>query len=452
MKKILAFLMLLMAGFSWSGSYAPPAWPVGTPTYDIPIHDSGYQNMILWTETTPVVTPVYSPTPTPVSLNVSLTLPKNYLVGIDSLTCNAPGTGGTATELRSKLQSKFGNAGPGLQMFDKVVATVEASTYTESAGATLAGEAGAQWGFPDTYYSWIGQCASFANGSGSDYFTWDSGTNVQYVRLYYLKIVGGGTCNATVNGVTQSLSCSSASTIISQIDFAPNGASSSVSIGAIAGHVVLFGAFFWNDNGGICVSRWGEMGNKIFNFSFLSSDMMRQWAALVHPENLIVNGGMNDAVAGFDVNLVGTPVAALESEFHKGSKDTKIFWLAPDRIDVGAYPTQVAILSNHRSMYESLAFANPNNFFLDVGNPYCFGTHANAVANGWMLDDVHVSSSGATQIVNYEVKNIQPPRTFFNFFPPTPVPYRIGDTYVDQSGPGTLWSSFNGTSWTQVKP
>ena len=64
MKKLFAALLFLLAGFSWAGSYAPPAWPVGTPTHDIPVHLNGFSNVVLWEETTPVTTPA-GPTPTP---------------------------------------------------------------------------------------------------------------------------------------------------------------------------------------------------------------------------------------------------------------------------------------------------------------------------------------------------------------------------------------------------
>lgn len=340
-------------------------------------------------------------------------------------------------------------------MFDKNIATAEGVSYTMSSGATMTGDNGAQW-LGESNLSWIGQATWFSSGSGSDTFSWNPNVNVDKVRLYYVALAGGGSFNATVAGVTRYLSCSSASTIVRQVDFSPNGGSSAVSVTSVTGHVVLLGAFFWNDNGGVCVSRWGNAGNKMYNFGYTASDMLRQMFALVKPEYVVAVGGTNDSDAGYDLSIISTPVAYLEKEIHRGSPDTKLCLTLPPRLDVSVFPTPVALQATYAGLYEQLAIGGQNGFYLDIGNPHCFGTFANATANGWMYPDgIHISGPGATQIGNYLDSVLREERTHIGTAPPTPSPGRVGDQYVDQSGPGTIYIGIctdSVTCWRQTNP
>jgi hypothetical protein len=216
--------------------------------------------------------------------------------------------------------------------------------------------------------------------------------------------------------------------------------------------VILFGAYLWNKTG-VCVSRWGKVGEKIWNLGYWPyADVQRQWFSAVHPDVFIFNGGSNDAGASFSIADLSPKIANVNTIIHQGDPQIKVFYINPYQ---SANTTQNSFVDSYKTYFQQLTFATSNAYWLDLQNTDAMGTYANAVANDWMLDTAHANHTGALRCAAYLIQNIRPARTFFGTAPPTPGPGEIGDTYISTSGPGTVYTGITltpVTGWLQIKP
>lgn len=288
-----------------------------------------------------------------------------------------------ATELKTILQTAYGEAGSGWINLGTERNMLDSITITYSSG----------WTVNDLDST----SATFPYGCGPDGFTRTSTTAGSTITLANLTkgdqltvFFGntGGVFSYTINGVETNVTANSAKKVLISL----NGATSVV-LKVISGTICFFGMHLRKTTGsGVEVNKVGNGNSTGQDYLKISPAGQAEVSSFLNPDVLIIILGTNDYRRGHSVANYQAGIMAMIDGFKSASSNCAVILVAPAQTSVASPP--IPLVNFVEAAFELIYYrqAEVYNMFDD------WGLYDLENSNGQWADTLHVSKSGAYRL------------------------------------------------------
>lgn len=288
-----------------------------------------------------------------------------------------------ATELKTILQTAYGEAGSGWINLGTERNMLDSITITYSSG----------WTVNDLDST----SAAFPYGCGPDGFTRTSTTAGSTITLANLTkgdqitvFFGntGGVFSYTINGVETNVTANSAKKVLITL----NGATSAV-LKVISGTICFFGMHLRKTTGsGVEFNKVGNGNSTGQDYLKISPAGQAEVSSFLNPDVLIIILGTNDYRRGHSVANYQAGIMAMIDGFKSASPNCAVILIAPAQTSVASPP--IPLVNFVEAAFELIYYRQTEvyNMFDD------WGLYDLENSNGQWADTLHVSKSGAYRL------------------------------------------------------
>ncbi|MBN6516485.1 SGNH/GDSL hydrolase family protein [Acinetobacter pittii] len=288
-----------------------------------------------------------------------------------------------ATELKTILQTAYGEAGSGWINLGTERNMLDSITITYSSG----------WTVNDLDST----SAAFPYGCGPDGFTRTSTTAGSTITLANLTkgdqltvFFGntGGVFSYTINGVETNVTANSAKKV--QISL---NSSTSVILKVISGTICFFGMHLRKTTGsGVEFNKVGNGNSTGQDYLKISPAGQAEVSSFLNPDVLIIILGTNDYRRGHSVANYQAGIIAMIDGFKSASPNCAVILIAPAQTSVASPP--IPLVNFVEAVWELIYYRQTEvyNMFDD------WGLYDLENSNGQWADTLHVSKSGAYRL------------------------------------------------------
>ncbi|MDV7704994.1 SGNH/GDSL hydrolase family protein [Acinetobacter pittii] len=288
-----------------------------------------------------------------------------------------------ATELKTILQTAYGEAGSGWINLGTERNMLDSITITYSSG----------WTVNDLDST----SAAFPYGCGPDGFTRTSTTAGSTITLANLTkgdqltvFFGntGGVFSYTINGVETNVTANSAKKV--QISL---NSSTSVILKVISGNICFFGMHLRKTTGsGVEFNKVGNGNSTGQDYLKISPAGQAEVSSFLNPDVLIIILGTNDYRRGHSVANYQAGIMAMIDGFKSASPNCAVILIAPAQTSVTSPP--IPLVNFVEAAWELIYYRQTEvyNMFDD------WGSYILENSNGQWADTLHVSKSGAYRL------------------------------------------------------
>lgn len=288
-----------------------------------------------------------------------------------------------ATELKTILQTAYGEAGSGWINLGTERNMLDSITITYSSG----------WTVNDLDST----SAAFPYGCGPDGFTRTSTTAGSTITLANLTkgdqlsvFFGntGGVFSYTINGVETNVTANTAKKVLISL----NGATSAV-LKVISGTICFFGMHLRKTTGsGVEVNKVGNGNSTGQDYLKISPAGQAEVSSFLNPDVLIIILGTNDYRRGHSVANFQAGIMAMIDGFKSASPNCAVILIAPAQTSVASPP--IPLVNFVEAAFELIYYRQTEvyNMFDD------WGLYDLENSNGQWADTLHVSKSGAYRL------------------------------------------------------
>jgi lysophospholipase L1-like esterase len=330
----------------------------------------------------------------PVISNTVLSeMPMLVLLGIDSLSVgpfegdSPEGHYGAYDQLKPIIKSIYGNAGPGLQMFDSDTAYLEGVTWSYSGASSFYSDSTTPslWSLNSMGFQII----------ATGFLNWDPNAIYERIRLIYLQQPGDGSFSIGFTGAAQStfVQVSANGTRSVQYIELVYAGTTGITVNNIVGTINLYGLYFYKSKGA-CVSAMAHTGYTLANFTSLNQTALVQWMNILSPSLIILNTGANDS--GLSPSLYAQYIDQFIASVQQATTTVNILLVASHEIDgEGSSGNMPAF----REQLISESIVRGTGY---IDNSASIGDYNQATSNGLMKqgDGTHPSLLGSQYIAN----------------------------------------------------
>ncbi|MDC5235421.1 SGNH/GDSL hydrolase family protein [Acinetobacter baumannii] len=288
-----------------------------------------------------------------------------------------------ATELKTILQTAYGEAGSGWINLGTERNMLDSITITYSSG----------WTVNDLDST----SAAFPYGCGPDGFTRTSTTAGSTITLANLTkgdqlavFFGntGGVFSYTINGVETNVTANTAKKVLISL----NGATSAV-LKVISGTICFFGMHLRKTTGsGVEVNKVGNGNSTGQDYLKISPAGQAEVSSFLNPDVLIIILGTNDYRRGHSVANYQAGIMAMIDGFKSASPNCAVILIAPAQTSVASPP--IPLVNFVEAVWELIYYRQTEvyNMFDD------WGLYDLENSNGQWADTLHVSKPGAYRL------------------------------------------------------
>lgn len=288
-----------------------------------------------------------------------------------------------ATELKTILQTAYGEAGSGWINLGTERNMLDSITITYSSG----------WTVNDLDST----SAAFPYGCGPDGFTRTSTTAGSTITLAnltkgdQLAVFFGNTSGVfsyTINGVETNVTANSAKKVLISL----NGATSAV-LKVISGTICFFGMHLRKTTGsGVEFNKVGNGNSTGQDYLKISPAGQAEVSSFLNPDVLIIILGTNDYRRGHSVANFQAGIMAMIDGFKSASPNCAVILIAPAQTSVASPP--IPLVNFVEAAFELIYYRQTEvyNMFDD------WGLYDLENSNGQWADTLHVSKSGAYRL------------------------------------------------------
>jgi|GEM_PF-6913329 len=288
-----------------------------------------------------------------------------------------------ATELKTILQTAYGEAGSGWINLGSERNMLDSITITYSSG----------WTINDLDSS----SAVFPYGCGPDGFTRTSATAGSTITLAnlikgdLLTVFFGNTSGVfsyTVNGIETNITADTAK----KVQIALNGATSVV-LKVVSGTVCFHGMHLRKTTGsGVELNKIGNGGSTGQDYLKISPTAQSGLSSFLNPDVLIIILGTNDYRRGHSVTNFKSGISAMIDGFKSANPNCGVILIAPAKSNIPSPPIPLENFAEAIFELSQVKQAEVYNMFDD------WGTYTLENNNGQWADTLHVSKSGAQRL------------------------------------------------------
>ncbi|RZG94359.1 SGNH/GDSL hydrolase family protein [Acinetobacter pittii] len=288
-----------------------------------------------------------------------------------------------ATELKTILQTAYGEAGSGWINLGTERNMLDSITITYSSG----------WTVNDLDST----SAAFPYGCGPDGFTRTSTTAGSTITLANLTkgdqltvFFGntGGVFSYTINGVETNVTANTAKKVLITL----NGATSAV-LKVISGTICFFGMHLRKTTGsGVEFNKVGNGNSTGQDYLKISPAGQAEVSSFLNPDVLIIILGTNDYRRGHSVANFQAGIMAMIDGFKSASPNCAVILIAPAQTSVASPP--IPLVNFVEAVWELIYYRQTEvyNMFDD------WGLYDLENSNGQWTDTLHVSKAGAYRL------------------------------------------------------
>lgn len=288
-----------------------------------------------------------------------------------------------ATELKTILQTAYGEAGSGWINLGSERNMLDSITITYSSG----------WTINDLDSS----SAVFPYGCGPDGFTRTSATAGSTITLAnlikgdLLTVFFGNTSGVfsyTVNGIETNINADTAK----KVQIALNGATSAI-LKVVSGTICFHGMHLRKTTGsGVELNKIGNGGSTGQDYLKISPSAQSDLSSFLNPDVLIIILGTNDYRRGHSVTNFKSGISAIIDGFKSANPNCGVILIAPAKSNVTSPPIPLENFAEAIFELSQVKQAEVYNMFDD------WGTYTLENNNGQWADTLHVSKSGAQRL------------------------------------------------------
>lgn len=288
-----------------------------------------------------------------------------------------------ATELKTILQTAYGEAGSGWINLGSERNMLDSITITYSSG----------WTINDLDSS----SAVFPYGCGPDGFTRTSATAGSTITLAnlikgdLLTVFFGNTSGVfsyTVNGIETNITADTAK----KVQIALNGATSAI-LKVVSGTICFHGMHLRKTTGsGVELNKIGNGGSTGQDYLKISPTAQSDLSSFLNPDVLIIILGTNDYRRGHSVTNFKSGISAMIDGFKSANPNCGVILIAPAKSNVPSPPIPLENFAEAIFELSQVKQAEVYNMFDD------WGTYTLENNNGQWADTLHVSKSGAQRL------------------------------------------------------